>query len=280
MFGYITINKPELKIKDFDLYQSYYCGLCRGLKNTYGLIEEICVNYDMTFLALVLSGLYEPEEKAEDRKCLLHPFAKHDMITNECTEYAADMSLILMYYKCEDDWHDEKNKKRGALKMLLQASMKKVRKKYPQKCKFIKTRLKKLRKLEEAQETNLDLMSGLFGEIMGQIFEYKQDEWSEDLSKMGYYLGKFIYIMDAYDDLEEDLSKGQYNPLVRLKDREDFHDYMEQILKMMMAQCARHFERMPILLHGDLLRNIIYGGVWNAFEMKRKKTNEEDTGEN
>jgi len=108
LFGYIIVNKPEMKFKEFDLYHAYYCGLCRSLKKCYGMAGQISLSYDMTFLAMLLSGLYEPEETCSRERCVAHPLSRHMAIENIFTEYAADMNVLLTMYKCEDDWQDEK----------------------------------------------------------------------------------------------------------------------------------------------------------------------------
>lgn len=108
MFGYIIVNKAEMKFKEFDRYHSFYCGICRELKRKYGPWGQISLSYDMTFLAILLTGLYEPRTRRESCKCVCHPFESHEMRGNIYTEYAADMNLLFAYYKCQDDWEDEK----------------------------------------------------------------------------------------------------------------------------------------------------------------------------
>ena len=108
MFGYVIVNKGEMKFKEFDIYHAYYCGLCRLLKEKYGLTGQLSLSYDMTFVILLLSGLYEPDTVTESCKCIAHPLEKHMVKKNECTEYAADMNILLTYYKCLDDWQDDR----------------------------------------------------------------------------------------------------------------------------------------------------------------------------
>ena len=122
---------------------------------------------------------------------------------------------------------------------------------------------------------------------MGTLFVWQEDEWKDRLYEMGFYLGKFIYLLDAYEDIEEDQKKNNYNPfLLQAKDmtwkpvfgEEDFEEKCEQMLRMMMAECSRAFEQLPILRYEDIIRNILYSGVWTRYEMvkrKRRKMQEE-----
>ena len=108
MFGYVEAKRSELKMREFYKYKAYYCGLCRVLREKYGFLGQITLTYDMTFLVILLTSLYECESKREEHRCLIHPMKKQKMLYNEITEYAADMNIILTYYKLLDDWKDEK----------------------------------------------------------------------------------------------------------------------------------------------------------------------------
>ena len=103
------------------------------------------------------------------------------------------------------------------------------------------------------------------------VFLYKEDEWKQTLSRMGFFLGKYIYIIDAYEDIEKDLKKGNYNPFSEIYQNEDFDDFVNQILTMMISECAREFEELPIIEDVDILRNILYSGVWAKFQSIRNK---------
>ena len=142
MFGYIAINKAEMKFKDYDVYHAYYCGLCKCLRDRYGIRGQLTLSYDMTFLIVLLSGLYEPTTKKETVNCIAHPFEKHLAYTNEYTEYAASVNLILAYYKCKDDWTDERRRKSYIAARLLNQCMKKIYKKYPEKIAVVSAGLK------------------------------------------------------------------------------------------------------------------------------------------
>ena len=265
MFGYIIVNKPEMKFKDFDLYQSYYCGLCRTLKEQSGRRGQLTLSYDMTFLVLLLTSLYEPKTQVSCRKCAVHPLEKHPARVNQFTGYGADMNLLLTYYKCLDDWEDERRVTRKVMASSLKKKCRKIAENYPEKASLFRDCLEQLRRCEKENSRNLDEVSGHFGRMMGEIFAWRKDEWEGDLRRMGFFLGKFIYLMDAYEDIEEDLKKGRYNPLVKRYQRKDFEQECGQILKMMMAETSRTFEMLPIIKDAPILRNILYAGVWMRY---------------
>lgn len=271
MFGYIIVNKPEMKFKEFDLYQSYYCGLCKSLQEEYGRRGQITLSYDMTFVILLLSSLYEPQTEISCRKCVAHPFEKHPARVNEFTRYGADMNLLLTYYKCLDDWEDERKVTRKTFAMSLRKKYQKVAAAYPEKAQRIKEMMDHIHRCEQEHSGNLDEVSGYFGEIMSEILAWHPDEWEADLRRMGFFLGKFIYLMDAYEDIEKDEKTGNYNLFLQDFGKEDFEQKAETILSMMMAECSRAFERLPIVENTEILRNILYSGVWCRYELVKKK---------
>lgn len=279
MFGYIVVNKPELKFREFAVYQSYYCGLCRALKEKYGRFGQMTLSYDMTFLAMLLTGLYEPETKECVMRCITHPLEKHPVSMNRYTEYAADVNVLLTYYKCEDDWLDERKVGKYLFAALLRKKNNRIAKEYPAKACKMAENLSRLHEIEKNGGVTLDETAGLFGEIMAELFVYREDEWADSLRKIGFFFGKFIYLLDAYDDIEEDLKKKCYNPLADRFGQEGFEEEVKSILTMMMAECSREFERLPILLHAEILRNILYAGVWTKYEeVRTRRMKEHDPG--
>ena len=279
MFGYVVMNKPEIKFKDFDMYRSFYCGLCRELKERYGLSGQITLTYDMTFVILLLSGLYEPPTKKGSTRCIVHPVRRQQVRKNAITEYAADMNIFLTYYKCKDDWNDERSIPGFAFGKLLEGKVKKSEKIWSKKVQTIVSCLDELSALEKENATDIDRVSGCFGRIMAEIFAYREDVWEPALRRMGFYFGKFIYLLDAYDDVEEDVKKGNYNPFSKDYIIKGFDDRVKNMLMMMMAETCREFEKLPIIKYTDILRNILYSGVWCRFENvsgKRKKEQEKE----
>lgn len=271
MFGYVTICEPELKVKDLKKYRGYYCGLCQELKERYGFAGQMTLTYDMTFVIVLLTSLYESETKADARRCKVHPVKKQTMLRNEITEYGADMNILLTYYKLADDWNDEKKVKSLVGNAFLRKKAREVIEKYPRQSKAIRRSLKKLSVCEQENSADLDKTAGCFGELMGELLVYKKDAWAERLRRMGFFLGKFIYLMDAYEDLEEDIKNHCYNPLRKLYQREDYEERMRDILCMMIGESCAQFEQLPCLLDVDILRNILYDGVWNHYKKIQQK---------
>lgn len=271
MFGYVVVNKGEMKFREFDVYQSYYCGLCRALKEEYGVLGQISLTYDMTFLVMLLTSLYEPNSIQGMTKCIAHPFEKHLTRRNEFSAYGADMNVLFSYYKCLDDWKDDKKLHKLAYSKLMKRSYCKISDIYADKVKRMDALMREFGRKEQENTEDIDKMSGLFGEVMAEMFAVKTDEWEDNLRQLGKYLGKFIYLLDAYEDIEEDISSGRYNPLKSRYENPDFEEEVRTILTMMMAGCCQEFEKLPIIDNVEILRNILYSGVWYRYEAVHEK---------
>ena len=275
MFGYVTICEPELKVKDLKKYRAYYCGLCRILKEDYGFMGQMTLTYDMTFAVILLSSLYESQTETRMHRCKVHPVKKQFMLTNEITSYAAAMNVLLAYYHMEDDWNDEHKVSSLMTKSLIYRKAERISEQYPRQSGGIRKWLRELDECEKEGSTDIDRTAGCFGHLMEELFVYREDIWEKNLRRMGFFLGKFIYLMDAYEDLPEDIEKGRYNPLKRLYEQEDYEERMQQILCMMIAESTAEFERLPCLVDVDILRNILYDGVWSRYNKIQLKKSEE-----
>lgn len=274
MFGYLTIYKPELKFKEFYKYKAYYCGLCRTLKEEYGFSGQMTLTYDMTFVIILLTSLYECGTTQSLHHCKVHPVKKIPMLQNEMTDYCADMNMVLSYYHLLDDWKDEKSIPGLAGMKLLNKNVGKIIHTYKKKCGIIQDCLRRLSECEKQGVTDIDKVSGCFGDLMGELLVYKEDTWEPVLRRMGFFLGKFIYLLDAYDDLEKDIKKKNYNPLKPLYGEKDYEEHCRELLLMMMAECSSEFEKLPCIQDEEILRNILYAGVWTKYNKIQKELNE------
>lgn len=274
MFGYINVNREKLNLTDRCVYKSYYCGLCRKLKENYGRKGQMLLNYDMTFLILLLTGLYELEDEKTEFICAVHPAKKQTARINEATDYAAAMNVLLCTKNFEDDWNDNHSYTKKALSQVFKKDYERIQARYPRQGQAIRRYLKKLEQAEKCKERNVDAVAGLTGEMLGEIFAWKEnDVWAEELRCLGFYMGKFIYLMDAYEDIGKDGKNNCYNVfnLMQQETEQDFETISRLILTSMISECAKSFERLPILLHAEILRNILYSGVWTKYEYLRIK---------
>lgn len=265
MFGYVIANCKTLSEAERARFKALYCGMCKTLHVRHGNLSRFTLSYDMTFLALVLSALYEPVEQSGTEKCAAHPFKAHDYSVNPYMDYAVDMNIALAYHKCADNWQDDRNILYAGAKLALAGAYQKVKAAWPDKCKAIEEWMEGIRRIESAGIEEIDPPMNLTGKMLGTIFQYGDDYWSDDLFRMGDGLGKFVYFMDAYDDLKKDVRRKKYNPLKSMMNQADFEQICKDGLMMMAADCADAFEQLPVVKDADLIRNILYSGVWAKY---------------
>ncbi len=277
MFGYVMANKPELKIREYARYRGFYCGLCRRLKCGSGRLGQMTLTYDMTFLILLLSSLYEPAEKEERRFCAVHPGKKQWMIYNDITDYASDMNVLLAYYHFLDDWEDEKKLAGWCGSRVFAGKMERLRERYPRQAGVVCDQLKKLSELEKQNVCEPDAISRPFGTLMAEIFVYREDPFQDTLRQFGFYLGKYIYLLDAWMDLEKDREKGSFNPFLPVVRDAGFEERVEEMLDQTMRMAVGEFEKLPLEQDLSILRNILYEGV--KIPLEKRKQGRMDSGD-
>ncbi|AUN15722.1 Uncharacterised protein [[Clostridium] sordellii] len=267
MFGYVRINKMDLTFREFDTYKGYYCGLCKYLKENHGEISRLSLNYDITFLILLLTSVYRPKSTLTKEVCIANPIKKKNRIVNEVTEYAASMNVLLTYYKLEDNLHDDKGVKDIIAYNLYKGKLKKAYEKYPKKADYIKSQLEELQKLESENSTNIDKVSNTFGNLMGEIFAYKEDDFEGKLRSIGFNIGKYIYILDAYEDLDKDIKKGRYNPFIEYIDKkEELIKKVDKLISISLGYLSQSIDELHIKTNVGIIDNIIYSGVYLRYK--------------
>ena len=272
MYGYVQVYRPDLRFREYDIYRSHYCGLCHTLQKRCNFISRLTLSYDFTFLSLLLDALYEPEATSCQRRCL-HGIGKKEWVYNSSNlDYIADQLLFFSYLHCLDDWQDNRKISHAALAHLLRKTYCRICTQYPQKTKSILQHMQQLKTYESQGETNPQLPASCFGRALGEGFCIYNDVWASELYHIGYYLGTFIYVMDAYDDLVKDRKHQNYNPFWKEAETTSaFHEMVRQLLQHAATEAAAAFERLPILQNADLLRNILYAGIWQPFFRKQKE---------
>ena len=271
MFGYVVADLSAMTQEQQQRYQGCYCGLCRTIGMQFGSLQRMALNYDMTFLVLLLSSLYEPEEQTGSNRCMVYPVRPRVHWSTDATEYAAAMNMALAYHNCMDNWHDDRSLTGLAEARLFRTGAEKAAGLYPRQWSAIEQCLKALSRIEAENDLSPDSGANAFGELMGEIFVWKQDRWEPQLRQMGQALGRFIYLMDAVMDLPSDLKKDSYNPLKSICQNRTPEDF-RPILSLHLGECTEAFEQLPLVQDTALLRNILYSGVWAKFNLQIRKS--------
>jgi len=275
MFGYVNVYKDELKIKEYNVYRAYYCGLCKMLGSEFSQSVRMGLSYDFSFLALVLSSVDNCTEEIKNEKCIIHPISKRPASKEEkFITYSAYMSVINTYFKLKDDVNDNKKIKSFIALMFYKRHLNKAKKKYPEEYRKIKHHLNELYKKEKEKCADTDEVADCFGKILELLFSpefLNCDEITKKaLSNFGYNLGRFIYLADAVNDIEEDIRKRNYNPVVLKfnyngKDGAELKKSLEKnldySLTFTLENISKAFELIEFKKNRGIIKNIIYLGL-------------------
>lgn len=218
MFGYISTIESELKVREAASYRSWYCGLCKCMKRNYGFFSPLFLQYDCAFLALLFSG--ELGEAVDAKRChCLHrchdPRRKYRLET-PALRFAAAVNVLLTYYKCLDDWRDERDVVKGVGALLLKRAVRRAGRDYP----ALQARTEQFYRDQmtmERDDGRLDAAAdptGKYLESLADMLPFPEAE-KVPLKWLLYNLGRWIYLMDAWDDREKDQKKGAFNPYLQ-----------------------------------------------------------------
>lgn len=279
MFGYVVIDKPNILIKDYLTYRSYYCGLCKAIGKQSGNVMRLTLNYDIVLLALLAHNYEEKIPDFTKGHCIMHPIGKgvNYVKNNEILSKIADINTILGYYKVFDDVVDE-----GKHKLILagiKPYFKKAKKRLPELDKRVSASYDKLRAYEK-QNADENILSDSFGNLMIAVAECLTDKCDKNLRELSFYLGKWVYVIDALDDLKKDFDRKNYNPFLRnVKEWNDnIYDIIESKLKSITNECIdkiiNSYELMKITISEGALSNIIYKGLDQRTEFVINKRGE------
>lgn len=274
MLGYVTIEKSELKVREFDMYQAYYCGICKSIGRRFGQLPRMTLSYDSVFLALVLAGLSEETDIVLQEHCITHHIKKKPVVFgNEALDYAADVMVILAYHKFLDDWKDEKSKVGFIGKSALAGAYRKLQEIHPDVCRKIENALNTLSELEKENSGKLDLVSDTFADIMETLFTGYDPaaDSARVLGQLGRHLGKWIYTIDALDDYKKDIEAKHYNPLIF---RENKLEGIGDLLYNYLAEAANDCDLLEIKKNKGIIDNIIFMGLRERTDVILKERTE------
>ncbi len=283
MFGYVHIFKDELKIKEYNVFRAYYCGLCKTLKEEYGFTARLGLNYDSVFLALLLSSVTGEEISCNPERCIANPVKKRPVLKSErALSYSAGVMLILACLKAEDNIRDEKSIKGMLLYAALWRVRRKLKKRHKELYQACREHIRALSALEQAQCPSIDKVSHEFACITQMAFVpdfIDNDADRRILSHMGYLLGRFIYMLDAFEDKERDRKKGTYNPYLAAGAAPDAEGFIET-LTFTLSSLASDYELLSLKRNKTILDNIIYLGLPHTLERVAKGLPATEKGEN
>lgn len=261
MFGYIRADEGELKVKELQAYRGYYCGLCRKL-GSYSQMAKNMLTYDCTFLYILLGALKEEKPQVQYRRCAANMFQRRAVVDESAGEYAAAVNVMLAAHKLLDDKADGK-KLRGAAFLLVRGDFKKACGKYPELAKAVSLSLKEQFELEARGESSIDIAADSFARLLQSICRYSGAcADTSDFEQMGYHLGRWLYLIDAFDDIDDDRESGGYNPfLLNGLDKQSGRERAQYNLLSSLNMMAMAYEKLHFVKHKSILDNIIYGGL-------------------
>ncbi|MGI6204098.1 MAG: DUF5685 family protein [Anaerovoracaceae bacterium] len=276
MLGYVICEKPEMKMKDLEVYQGYYCGICKAVGRQCGQFSRAALSYDAAFLAAVIDGVSGERSMPVPEHCAVHHIAKKPVIYSLSVEYAADVMMILARYSALDDAKDEPSPKTVAAASMLAVPFRRARSRRPELTEEIKTLLGELALLEKEASPSIDATSDCFGRILVSVIMHGIRDIGESrkrvLRRFALHLGKWIYLADAADDLEQDIEKGNYNPFVLrygydpAKEtprmfRQRIRDDMERNLLILCREMSGALDLLDIGTNVGIIDNIVKMGL-------------------
>ena len=277
MFGYVVPRKHELKIKEYNLYKTVYCSLCRALKKRCGRCSALFLNYDFVFLSILGLALSEETPKTVPGRCAANPLKKQVFYESEVLDYCAHCLVISVYHKLSDDIKDEGFFKKGITliaRLVLSRPYKKAKLAHNDVDAAITENIWRQRRLELAEESVADAACDPTARSLSSIFGNLADDEAEKrvLSRLGYLLGRFVYLADAGDDLRDDISKKRYNPFINrfapaaIGDT-DIQNCIEEIKEQLMltrGEIAACYNLLEPFRYRAICDNIIFFGLEDA----------------
>ncbi len=268
MFGYIRASKGELKVKEYEFYKAVYCSLCKTMGREYSLLSRFTLSYDFTFLALLNMSLKAGCDEVSKKHCVFNPLKKCVFCkSEEQIKLPSAAAVIMNYYKLLDNINDEKGiKKLGfiLIKPIFSYPYKKAAKRYPDVDKIVCEYISRQNAVEKSDNPTLDAAADPSAKALSQIFMLLSDDQNQKrvLDRLGYCIGRYIYLIDAYCDLNDDIKHNKFNLLKKI---ENPKDYISQQLYFCINEACKAFELLDVKKYKEILGNIIYLGLEDTF---------------
>lgn len=259
-----------MKFKDYDLYKGVYCSLCKSIGKRYGLIARLTLSYDFTFLAILRMAVRENKVCMRKSHCSFNPMKKCYDCSGDSVDiaYTADVSMLTFYYKIRDNIADSKFFKKFLCKMLMPYAnhiYKKAKGNNPEIAEKLGALMEKQAQAEK-NNAGLDEAADASARMLAEMVS--TDIESSDnaaLERVGYFLGRWVYLIDAVDDCADDIRTGSFNPLKSRFNSTDFNTYSEGILSLTVGEAINNLKRLKIHRFYDIINNVlIYGTECSA----------------
>ncbi len=277
MFGYIRACKLEMRIKEFEMYKAVYCSLCKELGKAYGPLSRLTLSYDFAFLGILNMSLTSDGCPTNRRSCTCNPFKKCTYLDDRAPLHMpAAAAMIMLYYKLLDNIDDEKGIKRlgyRLVKGIYSKAHKKAAKQYPEIEMIFAEYIEGQKKLERECCQSADAAADPTAKALAAVFELCSDDGMQKraLSRMGYCMGRYIYLLDAACDLEDDIKNGNYNPLkAYVEDKNYRKNIIVPQLYISASEAAKALELLDIKKFKNILDNIIYLGLEDTLKKELK----------
>lgn len=279
VFGYVRPLKGEMKVREYEQYKAVYCTLCKALERHYGLLAKFALSFDITFYAVVALDLSGAEISEKKGHCVVNPAKKCNYICEGAEAYhkAAALTVLMTYYKLLDNIEDEKFLKRMAsrfLKCIVSKAAKKAKKDFPFMDEALAKMTEEQRLAEKGENPSIDACSAPTADALKTIFsELANDDMQKTvLSQFGYFLGRWIYAMDAADDLEDDMKDGSFNPFIKRlgfdgkkeitkEEREKADNYCNEVLNSNAAMINQAVNLLDLNKYENIITNVCVLGL-------------------
>ena len=272
MFGYVIPDKMNMFMKDYYNYKAYYCGLCKRIGIDCGQLMRISTNYDMVFFDMFCHAVMEVSPKYHDEPCILSPKKKTVVKGDELTDKVVDINTLLMYYKLLDDKLDSKKAdiaKSLARSLVVSGKYKKAKKNFPELDNLFASEYERLRDMEKQGTFSIDMLADPFANMLSQsVKSVLGDKCSSDIENMFYYLGKWVYIIDAVDDVEKDFKNKEFNPFFvgynyqnQGKFFEDKGKELEFLLMSSYKEKKNAYKNIELKFNEGAITNILWYGI-------------------
>ena len=270
MFGYVTIYKPELKIKEYEAYKGVYCTLCKEMGKEYGFLSRFLLSYDGAFYVMYKLGLSKDNINVTSSRCTFNPCKKCMKITCDSDVYklASTITVVLAYFKLVDNLHDSSLLKKILLYFLLpyfSLLKNKAKKKYPEIFKTVEDGMKKQFEIERESNPSPDKSADPTAKMLSYLFTYGEcGEQKEKAEKFGYHLGRTVYFLDAFDDYADDIKQNSFNPF---KNTEDIVNDATMSVNLSVGELCENFKTQQFNNFSSIIENIIFDGL--DFQLQR-----------